>query len=57
MRANPEGRPVAARARAREIVVPTQFVLPDAPRTGLVINIPAMRIFYYPPVKQGERRW
>jgi L,D-transpeptidase ErfK/SrfK len=34
--------------------VPTQFILPDAPRTGLVINIPAMRIFYYPPVKRGE---
>jgi L,D-transpeptidase ErfK/SrfK len=38
----------------REVVVPTQFVLPDAPHTGLVINIAAMRIFYYPPVKHGE---
>jgi L,D-transpeptidase ErfK/SrfK len=36
-------------------VVPSQFILPDAPRTGIVINIPAMRIFYYPPVKKGER--
>src|SRR5579862_4459503 len=34
-----------------EVIVPSQFVLPDAPRTGLVINIPAMRIFYFPPAK------
>ncbi len=38
------------------MIVPTQFVLPDAPRTGLVINIPAMRIFYFPPLKKGERQ-
>jgi L,D-transpeptidase ErfK/SrfK len=24
-------------------------VLPDAPRSGVVINLPAMRLFYYPP--------
>ncbi len=39
-----------------EVIVPSQFVLPDAPRTGLVINIPAMRIFYFPPAKKGERQ-
>jgi L,D-transpeptidase ErfK/SrfK len=39
----------------REVVVPTQFVLPQAPHTGIVINIAAMRIFYYPPVKPGGR--
>jgi L,D-transpeptidase ErfK/SrfK len=39
-----------------EIVVPSQFILPDAPRTGVVINIPAMRIFYYPPLKKGQRQ-
>jgi L,D-transpeptidase ErfK/SrfK len=38
------------------VIVPSQFVLPDAPRTGLVINIAAMRIFYFPPVKKGERQ-
>ena len=26
----------------------TQFVLPDAPREGLVLNLAAMRLFYYP---------
>ena len=53
LRANPDVDPWLP-GEGREIVVPTQFVLPDAPRTGLVINIPAMRIFYYPPVKKGE---
>jgi L,D-transpeptidase ErfK/SrfK len=36
------------------IVLPTQFVLPNAPHEGLVINVAAMRIFYYLPHKQGE---
>ncbi len=54
LRANPKVDPWLP-GEGREIVVPTQFILPDAPRAGLVINIPAMRIFYYPPVKRGER--
>jgi len=54
LRANPKVDPWLP-GEGREIIVPTQFVLPDAPRTGMVINIPAMRIFYFPPVKRGER--
>ncbi len=38
----------------REVVVPTQFVLPAAPHAGVVVNVAAMRIFYYPPHKKGE---
>src|SRR5882672_2165237 len=38
----------------REVVVPTQFILPAAPHEGVVVNIAAMRIFYYPPHKKGE---
>lgn len=38
----------------REVVVPTQFILPAAPREGVVVNVAAMRIFYYPPHKKGE---
>lgn len=30
------------------MVIPTRYVLPDAPRRGIVINIPEMRVFYYP---------
>jgi L,D-transpeptidase ErfK/SrfK len=38
----------------REVVVPTQFILPAAPHEGVVVNVAAMRIFYYPPRKKGE---
>jgi L,D-transpeptidase ErfK/SrfK len=54
LRANPKVDPWLP-GEGREIVIPSQFILPDAPRTGIVINIPAMRIFYYPPVKRGEQ--
>lgn len=38
------------------IVLPTQFVLPDAPHEGLVVNVAAMRAFYYPkPDSDGQR--
>lgn len=38
----------------RDIILPTQFVLPDAPRDGLVINLPALRVYYFPKAKEGE---
>jgi L,D-transpeptidase ErfK/SrfK len=53
LRANPKVDPWLP-GEGREIVVPTEFILPDAPHTGIVINIAAMRIFYFPPVKHGE---
>jgi len=28
--------------------IPTSFVLPNAPRHGIVINLPEMRMYYYP---------
>lgn len=37
-----------------EVVVPTQFVLPDVPRKGIVINLAAMRLFYFPKTKDGK---
>lgn len=36
------------------ILLPTQFILPDAPREGIVLNIAAKRLFYYPPRVDGE---
>ena len=53
MRANPGVDPWLPGV-GREIVLPTQFVLPDAPREGLVINLAQLRVFYYPKVKEGE---
>jgi L,D-transpeptidase ErfK/SrfK len=35
-------------------VVPTRHVLPDAPRRGIVINLPELRLYYFPP--KGEPR-
>jgi L,D-transpeptidase ErfK/SrfK len=38
----------------REVIVPTQFVLPAAPHEGVVVNVAEMRIFYYPRHKKDE---
>jgi len=37
------------------VVVPTQFVLPPGPRQGIVVNIAAMRLFYFPEPAPGEQ--
>lgn len=31
------------------IVLPTAHLLPDAPRRGIVINLPEMRLYFFPP--------
>ncbi len=31
-----------------EILLPLAFILPDAPHQGIVINLPAMRLFHFP---------
>jgi L,D-transpeptidase ErfK/SrfK len=54
LRANPKVDPWLP-GEGHELIVPTQFVLPNAPYSGVVINIAAMRIYYFPPVKRGER--
>jgi L,D-transpeptidase ErfK/SrfK len=38
-----------------EVVLPTHFILPDAPREGIVINVAEMRLYYYPKARPGER--
>src|SRR3979490_3365324 len=53
VRANPGVDPWI-RGAGRQIVVPTQYVLPNAPREGVVINLAAMRIYYFPRHKPGE---
>lgn len=55
VRANPGVDPWLP-GEGKTVVVPTQFILPDAPREGLVINIPAMRLYYFPPRKSGEKQ-
>jgi L,D-transpeptidase ErfK/SrfK len=54
--ANPGVDPWLPKAGTR-IVLPTQFVLPDAPHEGVVVNLAALRLFYFPkPEKKGDPR-
>ena len=36
------------------VLLPTQFVLPDVPREGIVLNIAAKRLFYFPALSEDE---
>ena len=54
-RANP-GVDMWVPGAGRRVVVPTQFVLPDAPHVGIVVNIAEMRLYYFPPPQPGGRR-
>lgn len=36
------------------ILLPTQYVLPDAPKRGVILNIATKRLFYFPPVADGD---
>jgi L,D-transpeptidase ErfK/SrfK len=53
VRANPGVDPWLP-GEGKSIVVPTQFVLPSAPRAGVIINVAVMRIYYFPAHKSGE---
>jgi L,D-transpeptidase ErfK/SrfK len=35
------------------IYLPTQTILPEAPRAGIVVNVPAMRLFYFTTEKSA----
>jgi len=37
-----------------KVLIPRQFILPDAPRTGIVLNIPEMRLYYFPGGATGS---
>ncbi|WP_050570131.1 L,D-transpeptidase LdtE [Cronobacter malonaticus] len=36
-----------------ELTIPSQMLLPDTPREGIVVNLAELRLYYYPP---GENR-
>ena len=36
------------------VVLPKLYLLPDAPRQGIVVNVSEMRLYYYPKPKKGE---
>ena len=37
-----------------EVIIPSHYVLPAAPRKGLVLNTPEMRLYYFPDPEPGE---
>ena len=39
-----------------EVVIPGRFILPDAPRDGIVVNLPEHRLYYFPPAQPGQPR-
>jgi len=40
----------------QRVLIPSQHLLPDVPREGIVVNLPELRLYYYPPANPGERR-
>lgn len=36
------------------VLLPTQFIIPDVPREGIVLNIASKRLFYFPAVPEGQ---
>ena len=36
------------------VTIPSRFILPDAPREGIVVNLPEHRLYYFPKPKPGE---
>ena len=53
--ANPtESRYYWVPGEGTKVKIPAQFILPDAPRVGIVVNIPEMRMYYYPPGADKE---
>jgi len=37
------------------VILPNRFILPNTKRSGLVINLPEMRLYYYPKPETNER--
>lgn len=40
----------------RRILLPTRYVLPPGPREGIVVNLPELRLYYFPPPGPDGRR-
>lgn len=43
-------------AVGQRVVIPSQYLLPDGPRRGIVVNLPELRLYYFPPAGQGRAR-
>ncbi|MFO1410855.1 MAG: L,D-transpeptidase, partial [Steroidobacteraceae bacterium] len=38
----------------RDLLVPNRHILPSGPRTGIVVNLPEHRLYYYPKPARGK---
>lgn len=38
----------------REIVIPSRYILPDAPREGIIVSLAEHRLYYFPPVRGSD---
>jgi L,D-transpeptidase ErfK/SrfK len=38
----------------KPVLLPTQYVLPDGPKKGVVLNVASKRLYYFPAVGEGE---
>jgi L,D-transpeptidase ErfK/SrfK len=47
--ANPRISPLRQLFGGTKVLIPNQFILPDGPRQGIVINLAEFRLYYYPP--------
>lgn len=52
--ANP-GMSVWTPGQGAQVVVPTRYILPPKPWKGIIVNISQRRMYYFPPVKKGQR--
>jgi L,D-transpeptidase ErfK/SrfK len=53
-RANP-GVDVWVPGAGRHLTLPGRRILPPGPRTGIVVNLPEHRLYYYPKPRRGEK--
>lgn len=40
-----------------QVVIPTRYILPDAKREGMVLNLAEMRLYYYPKSTNGKPKY
>jgi L,D-transpeptidase ErfK/SrfK len=38
-----------------KVILPSRYIIPQADRKGLVLNLPEMRIYYFPEPQKGEK--
>lgn len=38
------------------VLLPTQYIIPDVPREGIVLNIASKRLFYFPAITDSEKQ-